>query len=90
MDKIRLAFNSYHIIEEMDLNWIDLLAKNLREETINHINNSNLDLHVIALLIKQTLFEAENKDEIDRILWTKLNDWNLIVSLTDHVKESSN
>lgn len=82
MNKIRRVFNSYYIIEEMDLNWLDLLDKNLKKETKEYVENCNLDLHVLALLIKITMLKAGvNKDVIDGILRTNLNDCNLVASL---------
>lgn len=68
---------------------MDLLELNLSKKTKEHIENCNLHLHVIALIIKLTMLKAVgNKDKIDGILWSNLNDRNLVVSLMKKVEES--
>ena len=69
----------------MDLVWIDVLERELRKTTKEDIERGNLDLHVLARLIRITIVEARNeagkRSEIDQILNEKLHDQNLVIGI---------
>lgn len=79
MNKIRKAILFYQQIEGMDLAWIDVLERELKESTKSRIEKSNLDLHVLARLIKLAMNEDKNK--IDQVLNGKLRDQNLVIGI---------
>ena len=79
MNKIRRAILFYQQIEGMDLSWIDVLERELTESTKSRIERSNLDLHVLARLIKLTM--NEDRNEIDQVLNAKLHDQDLVIGI---------
>ncbi len=78
---IRRAINSYKTIENMNIGWYDLLEESLSTETKNIVDSSGINLHVLAVIIKQTMQEAEDKADIDRIFNEKLHNQDLIFNL---------
>ena len=79
MNKIRKAILFYQQIEGMDLAWIDILERELMESTKSRIEKSNLDLHVLARLIKLAM--NEDRSEIDKVLNEKLHDQDLVIGI---------
>lgn len=81
MNKVFKAINSYKIIEHMDLAWLDILNICLTKETKAYIENGNIPLHVLAILIRDTMLEYKSTSEIDTLLWSKLHNRDLITRL---------
>ncbi len=65
----------------MKLEWINLMERALTRTTDDYIENGNLDLRILAVLIRQSIVEADSDAQIDSLLWNKLHDWNLVVGL---------
>ncbi len=86
MNKIRLAIMSYQFHPfDMKLEWIDVMNMTLLQRTKDYIDKGNLDLRILAVLIKETLVEADIEDEIDRVLWNKLHDKDLVIKLMGEI-----
>lgn len=65
----------------MELEWIEVLEHALTVETKVYIEKGNIDLRILADVIKQTMSEKQDEKQINGILWDKLHDWNLVVGL---------
>lgn len=91
MEKIARCINSNKNIIGMKLEWIDLLNDALSAETKAYISKGNLDLDILAELIKQTMESTKGDDSlIDEVLWDKLHDQNLVIGLmANHISPSS-
>lgn len=65
-----------------NLQWVALLDKYLSQKTKIYIESGNLDLRVLASLIKDSIIEADAYyDRIDEILWGKLHDQDLVIEV---------
>ena len=82
MDKIRHAIQ-FHQMQPFDmrLGWIDLMDKALTQKTKDYVEHGNLDLRILAVLIKQSIAEADSEEQIDGLLWDKLHDQNMVTEL---------
>lgn len=82
MNKIRHAiqFNQGAPLY-MKLEWIEVLDHALSDETKVYIEKGNMNLRILADVIRQTMLEKQDERQINEILWDKLHDWNLVVKL---------
>ena len=69
----------------MDLRYLSIMEENLTDTTKEYIERGNLDLRILAVLIRDTLSEAESKERIDKLLWDKLHDQDLVVKLMGEI-----
>lgn len=86
MNKIRLSiqFNQGYPYY-MKLEWIELMNMALLQRTKDYVEKGNLDLRILAVLIKETMLEAKNVNEIDGVLWNKLHDSDLVIKLMGEI-----
>ncbi len=52
----------------MELRYIPLMNYALSQNTKDYIEHGNLDLRILAILIRDTLSEAKKEEQIDKIL----------------------
>lgn len=81
MNMIRMAINSYKIIEKLNIGWYEVLDNYLSEDTKRMVDNSRMNLHVLAVLIKLTMQEIKTEQEIDQVFNRLFHDQNLVLNL---------
>ena len=82
MSKIRHAiqFNQFPPFN-MQLSWIDLMDRSLSDQTKKYVEKGTLDLRILAVIIRDTIQESDSEAQIDKLLWDKLHDQDLVISL---------
>ena len=69
----------------MDLRYLSIMEENLTDTTKEYIERGNLDLRILAVLIRDTLSEVESKERIDKLLWDKLHNQDLVIKLMGEI-----
>ena len=86
MTKLQQAIKSHMFPPyNMDLRYLSIMEENLTDTTKEYIERGNLDLRILAVLIRDTLSEAESKERIDKLLWDKLHDQDLVIKLMGEI-----
>ncbi len=69
----------------MELRYIPIMNSALSKNTKDYIEHGNLDLRILAILIRDTMSEAKSEEQIDKILWDKLHDQDLVIRLMGEI-----
>ena len=82
MTRLQRAIKDYQFPPfDMEMRYLSLMEEVLSSITKEYIECGNLDYRILAMLIKYTLLEAEDKTQIDRILWEKLHNQDIVIDL---------
>ena len=81
MNKIKHAIQFNVKTVGTSLGWIGIFDDYLSDDTKKRIENSNIELVVLARIIVLTMNEVNDYSQLDKVFNSKINDQSLVIRL---------
>ena len=84
----RAVFSAQADLElDVSIGVYDLLERTLSVETKRMVDNSHINLHVLAAIIDQTIHECNDMKDLEQVFCDKFQDQDLVIGLMAKYKD---